>query len=37
MSEIEKFIHVFAKEFDKYLINLLPSNKYSLKLYKAMK
>ena len=37
MLKIERFITEFAKEFDESFINLLPSNKYSLKLYKAMK
>ncbi len=37
MTEIEKFINSFAKEFDKFLIDLLPKTKHSLKLLNAMK
>lgn len=37
MSEIEKFISKFAKEFDDFFLKLLPKKKYSEKLHDAMK
>ena len=36
MIKLEKFISNFAREFDEFFINLLPKNKFSKKLHKAM-
>ncbi len=36
MIKTEKFISNFAKEFDEFFIKLLPKNKFSKKLHKAM-
>ena len=37
MKQIEKFISSFAKEFDHYFLDLIPTNNYSQQLHKAMK
>ena len=37
MSNIEKFISKFAREFDDFFLKLLPKKKYSRKLHDAMK
>ncbi len=37
MEDIEKLIFRFAKEFDKFLLNLLPKNQFSPRLNEAMR
>ncbi len=37
MLNVEKLISKFAREFDIFFLELLPKNKYSAKLYNAMK
>ena len=36
MHNVEKFISNFASEFDSFLIKMIPTNKFSSKLYEAM-